>query len=592
MSLDVSTIGIAVELKNGQTVLRQLDAIESAGTKVEGMGKRVAASTSTLDSAIKRNTVSIEQGRRAWAAAGGDMHRFGQELSRMVNDPMAKAAQQFAEVERATGGSARGLGRLENALMGVATQAAADAEKALAEARERATQRTEDLTARWFRLSGQLAAADDAALFAQQRRERNDYISDKASPRDLAMLDVIQGMERAQAVAQRAIDEQIRQGEEQARLLQDQLSVAERSFEETRRVADSLAEYGRSLQLSDASPLSPIQRLDYARSERDRLYSAALGGDTASAGRFQAAADAYLREQRSYSASGVDTARGFADTVAMVETLASMYGRQATVEEQIVEGLKQQLATLQAQLDELRSGNAIAEATKAEWIRAIETQRDTVTGPAADLLAALESVRGSVDASSQSIVDAQAQSLAANRDALNLATQQQINAIQNGADLQTLAQYEQIRALNEQRLTYDNNAVREIVELGRIAGFGSDQVQELIRAREAYDNGIQAQIDALGGLGQSIGDAWTPPGGFLPIGPPELPEGAATESGQQAIADAITGLSAALEDYSARSDALTQEGFNQTIAGQQTIVNAVEDILAAVRRGTEAQNPL
>lgn len=464
-------------------------------------------------------------------------------------------------------------------------QQAAEAERKLAEARERATQRLEDLTARWLRATGSIAGADDAIMAAQQRRERADYATGGATPAELAMLDVVQGIERAQSIASRALQEQTSQAEAQTKLLQDQLQVAERQFEETRRVADSLAEYGRSLQLSDASPLSPVQRLAYARSERDRLFALAQGGDAQAAGRFQGAADAYLREQRSFSASGVDSARGFAETVAMVETLASMYGQQATVEEQMVAALKEQLATAQAQLDELRSGNALAEATKAEWIAALERQQSVTSGPTADLLTALESIRGSVDESSRLIVDAQAQSLAVNRNALDLATQRQIEAIRSGADLQTLAQHEQIRQLAEQRLSYDNNAVREIMELGRIAGFGSDQVRELIQAREAFDSGIQAQIDALGGLGVELNDIYRRPGGPIIIGPPELPVGAATDTAQQATTAAVSNLA----EITLSSIAVLQAGFNalrEEVAGTNQRIDEQNE---AIRRDAERQ---
>lgn len=81
-------------------------AFDEMGAKGEAAARKIAASSNPVTEAIKRQAVTVEQGRAAWAASGGDMHRFAQELQKMVGTvPSAtgQVNQLAASVQRTDG---------------------------------------------------------------------------------------------------------------------------------------------------------------------------------------------------------------------------------------------------------------------------------------------------------------------------------------------------------------------------------------------------------------------------------------------------------------------------------------------------------
>ncbi|MCA6304540.1 MAG: hypothetical protein IM628_06945, partial [Phenylobacterium sp.] len=76
----------------------------------------------------------------------------------------------------------------------------------------------------------------------------------------------------------------------------------------------SLADYARSLQVGERSPLSATDQLDAARRQFDAVSSAAQRGDATSLQRFQGFADQYLQAARLVDGSGT----GYASAVERV----------------------------------------------------------------------------------------------------------------------------------------------------------------------------------------------------------------------------------------------------------------------------------
>lgn len=112
MAADLATLGL--RLTNAQAVADAKAtgaALEDMGVKGEAAARKVAGSANPVTEAIKKQAVTVQQARVAWAASGGDMHRFAQELQRAVA-PVNQVATSLARVEPVAHAGRLSLGRL------------------------------------------------------------------------------------------------------------------------------------------------------------------------------------------------------------------------------------------------------------------------------------------------------------------------------------------------------------------------------------------------------------------------------------------------------------------------------------------------
>jgi len=346
----------------------------------------------------------------------------GDELEAARIRREAAAAREIAELEKlAAAGfiTAEQLAEFSDIIGRELTQAARDAADAVEEAARQMAEATralvEDLAVRGLRASGRSAEADTLALLLRQVEERRAAAYESPEVREL--LEAVHELERIELAAQQAIgavndnlqlqlaaleDEasamrkafekedaaladqielaqaelrvteemysaQIKLAQEQLRTANEQLRAQERTVDELRNVVTNLAEYRQSLLTSNLSPLSPIQQLEAARAEFEKLATQAYGGSIEAGQALPGAARTYLEASRGVYASGA----GYqADWVAVTEALAAAEDRfagQLTVEEQMLSALQTQVTQLETQI-------AVAQAARDDAIAKAEAQ--------------------------------------------------------------------------------------------------------------------------------------------------------------------------------------------------------------------------
>lgn len=134
-----------------------------------------------------------------------------------------------------------------------------------------------------------------------------------------------------------------------------QAAAQERLVADARRLVDSLAEARRAIRLdADLSPLSPLQRLDAARSEFERLSAAAAAGDEDAKLGLGASGRSYLELARQIHASSAAYAEIFEQVDrTLAATLAEAEDHLATAERQlgVLEEIRDRLAPRDGALD-------------------------------------------------------------------------------------------------------------------------------------------------------------------------------------------------------------------------------------------------
>jgi hypothetical protein len=116
----------------------------------------------------------------------------------------------------------------------------------------------------------------------------------------------------------------------------------------------SLADFVRSLRVANDNPLSPLGRLDAARSEFDRTIAAALDGDLGALGRVQNSAQSLLAVSRDVNGSGVGFAQDFQATLSRLESL-SAFSLDALTSAVFAAETRSQTEILTAELQRLRA---------------------------------------------------------------------------------------------------------------------------------------------------------------------------------------------------------------------------------------------
>lgn len=254
-----------------------------------------------------------------------------------------------------------------------ASDAAAEAEKKLADAREAAIQRSEDWAVRAARATGRGDLADTLALKYGARREMNDLIASGGTVQEQQQLGTLQWVE-AQALQLEqwkneqiaaindAADAQIRELEEQnktaattLRVAEDQLRASEQSLRQLQQVVDSLGAFRDSLKLGGLTTLSPIDQLAEARRQFEALKTRALGGDATAAGGIPASAQALLEASRAVNASNTGYVRDYEAVLASVDQVQAQFADRATIEEAIYAELQRQTVKAQEMIETQRS---------------------------------------------------------------------------------------------------------------------------------------------------------------------------------------------------------------------------------------------
>lgn len=356
------------------------------------------------------------------------------------------------------------------------------------------------------------AAADAAEAAAENARKANEEARrstfDAQRQFRTASLSATTAIEISAIEA--ALAKQAEQGADQVRLAEDALNVAreqlrvqEQAVAETRRVIETLSRFSASLKLGPQTILSPLSQAAEARRQYDQLLTAARGGDKTAAGQLPEMARALLDAKRTTHASGAGYVAEFEYVQTTIGEITARFGAQLTVEEQMLDELKKQTATMEAQIEQARAAAAAAQAQGEQQIAILrETMRLTLemeerTGLTALVIAKLEDLRASANETGRAIIDGQLLSLRDSNESLRAATAAQVEAIRAGAPAHTVAILEQIRVLEMTKNEYNARATEEIAQLAGIYGWGSAQVAAAERQRVEFLAKYDQQISAI-----------------------------------------------------------------------------------------------
>ncbi len=249
-----------------------------------------------------------------------------------------------------------------------ATKKAADAQKTYLDSLEKASESYQSLVVRFLNATNQT----NAAAVAGQQLSQQQELYGVTDPYKIYLTKYVEAAETAQLHAQQEAKTQTDALNAQTSILQDSLNTQKQQLDALKQVADGLKTYATGLKTGSLSPLSPTALLAATKAARDAIYAKALAGDQTAAGQFGQANDAFLTQSRSYNASSTAYVQDFAQAQQEADTLATMYGAQATAQQQMVDLLTQQLATLKDSLAAIQGvGQAIVNTpppmTYDEW---------------------------------------------------------------------------------------------------------------------------------------------------------------------------------------------------------------------------------
>jgi uncharacterized membrane protein len=514
------------------TYLNDVAAIEKAYTDNVATVQALGLGEDQLTQAEQLRTQQLAQLKAATDAANkADSDNLTlRQLQAKGDVAGTRALQEQMEVDAAAaaGKSALYIAELKETQaiedQAAATQAATDAALAAAAAAEKAQQTYEALTVRYLSALGLTQQASDAAFAAQQRQELAAAKSDSSStPQSIAEVQVVQLLERGLYSAEQAAAKQLTVAQAQLTANQSQLQVAQSQLTALTNAKNSVTGYAASLGLSSNTILSPKEQEDLARQQLNATFAKAMAGDTTAAGNFQNQADTLLGISRNNNASDPAYAADFQNVQSMANQLASFYTDQTSLQQQMVDALQKQIDLLTAEIAALQDGNNIARSAKDATIKELQDIADASAHAGSATLDQYRQLIASVTGAGAAVVAAEYQTLQANATAVQTATQNEINAINNGASLQQVAQLEQIRQIELAKAAYDTASANQIAALAQQLGWDSPVVKKLIDAQTQYDIDAQNQINAINGttsavngLGGLIGKA---PGG-IPVDTP------------------------------------------------------------------------
>jgi hypothetical protein len=223
----------------------------------------------------------------------------------------------------------------------------ADAQRKAAESAKKNADAQASYTERYLRATGQ----DDALFDFQQAREWAQIVNDftKGLIDDVTMAAGRQALDaekaareydRAAAAAEKARDIQ-------RQAIQEQIRGAQEILNATRQAIDGARRYLDSSKLGGLSPLGPEARYAEARRQYLALGSAADAGDVKAFAQLPDAIEAFRKESQNMFASSGRYREDFNSSQIFLESLTGKFGVQATIQEQMLAVLTQQLARLQ-----------------------------------------------------------------------------------------------------------------------------------------------------------------------------------------------------------------------------------------------------
>ncbi len=124
MAVDLATLSL--KLSNAQAIADAKAtgaALEEMGVRGETAARKLVAFSNPVTEAVKKQAVTVQQARAAWAASGGDMQRFGQQLQSMVG-AQNQVTASLAQVAPVAHAGRLSLGRLGNQFTSLTSQIA------------------------------------------------------------------------------------------------------------------------------------------------------------------------------------------------------------------------------------------------------------------------------------------------------------------------------------------------------------------------------------------------------------------------------------------------------------------------------------
>jgi len=221
-----------------------------------------------------------------------------------------------------------------------AAQAAERAQQAADAARDLA-RGLQDLEVRRLRAVGFGDEADALAFALQQQREYEDAVRAGADAATLARLAEVQRVEAIRWAA-----------ETQIALRQREAEAAQQALDGLRRTISTLEDFSREVR---GQTETPFQQIGTARAEFERVAALARAGDQAAAARLPELGRAFLEASRAYNASGLGFQQDAATVQRVVDEIVTMFGDQATIEQQKLDAALAEIAIQQSILDQLRA---------------------------------------------------------------------------------------------------------------------------------------------------------------------------------------------------------------------------------------------
>lgn len=272
--------------------------------------------------------------QRIWAL--GDEAAAAQAAAQ-ASEAAARADQERAAV------LAQGVADARSALQSAFDAAIGTAQGTADAAAERAQAARAAVQAAFDR---EISAAQSRAAVAQQRAQAARAAVQQAFEAEMQRISsaAAERLNAARAAVQDAFGREISAQQEIA-------NTAASTGQRLRGLAESLADFQKSLVLQESSPLSPEARYQESRSQFESIAGRAAAGDEAAIGQLQQASTAFLDQSRQYFASSDQYARDFARVQAMLAQAQAGAAKQASAAEQQAAAATKQAETLQAQLN-------------------------------------------------------------------------------------------------------------------------------------------------------------------------------------------------------------------------------------------------
>jgi hypothetical protein len=179
---------------------------------------------------------------------------------------------------------------------------------------------------------------------------------------DVNLVETLYGLKRTQIVQQFA--------QQATQATQASVSAMQASIASTGKFISSLQDYLRGLDVSSASPLSPIDKYKAAKSQFESDASSAAYGDTAAQGRLTNDTSTFLSQSQAFNASGPQYAQDYAEVKSTLANTITVAQKQLDIQ-------TAQLATLNSILAALSPASASTVSAANSNIPALPAFKET-----------------------------------------------------------------------------------------------------------------------------------------------------------------------------------------------------------------------